>query len=82
MSKVGDDHNPLGNDLGELTNVLDDENLVIETFCSGGPKNYGYTIVDVNTGGYVKTEFKVRGTTLNQTTERKVNLELLPKLTF
>ena len=73
MSKLGDEHPPLGNYLGELTNVLDDENHVIETFCSGGLKNYGYTIVDVNTGGFIKTGFKVRGITLNQTTQRKVN---------
>ena len=60
VSKIGDEHKfpPLGNYLGELTNVLDDENHVIETFCGGGPKNYGYTIVDVNTGGFVKTGFK------------------------
>ena len=33
-----------GDYLGDLTDVLEDENCVISRFCSGGLKNYGYDI--------------------------------------
>ena len=45
FSKEGDFHPPLGDYLGDLTNILDDDKSIIETFCSGGPKNYGYRLV-------------------------------------
>ena len=80
-STQSDDHPSLGNYLGELTNVLDDDKHVIETFCSGGPKNYGYTVVNED-GEFVKTEFKVRGISLNRTTKKSVNLETLQNLIF
>ena len=82
FSKEGDFHPPLGDYLGDLTNILDDDESIIETFCSGGPKNYGYTVVDERDGSFKKTEFKVRGITLNRTTERKVNFEMLQNLIF
>ena len=54
FSKEDDFHPPLGDYLGDLTNILDDENSIIETFCSGGPKNYGYTVVDERDGSFKK----------------------------
>ena len=66
--------------MGDLTDVLEDEGLVMETFCSGGPKNYGDTVLNQRDGSYKKTKFKVKGITLNRTTERKVNFEFLQNL--
>ena len=69
VSKEGDWEPPTGSYLGELTDELDGNHIA--TFCSGGPKNYGYKL---NTG---ETVCKVRGITLNYRTVQDVNLELM-----
>ena len=72
----------LGEYLGDLTNVLEDEkyydeSCVILRYCSGGPKHYGYDVFSEERGKKIATKFKIRGIGLNRTTEKKVNFEKL-----
>ena len=68
-SEPGKPEPPLGNYLGNSTDELDGD--YITTFMSGGPKNYTYHTV----GG--KSETKVRGITLNHTTQQKINPDVI-----
>ena len=67
----------LGNCLGELTDVLEDDSLVIANFCSGGPKNYGYIVVKKAMGEFVKCELKVRCISINKAIQDDVNFQTL-----
>ncbi|KAJ8018826.1 putative DNA polymerase [Holothuria leucospilota] len=73
--KPGEWDPPTGDCLGELTNEIDpkDGNF-ITSFCTGGPKNYAYTL---NSG---KTVCKVRGITLNYLNSKKVNFNTLYRM--
>ena len=62
----------LGDYLGDLTDELDGD--YITTFISGGPKNYAYL---TNNG---KSVTKIRGITLDYTTTKKLNPEVMRDL--
>ncbi|KAJ8037514.1 hypothetical protein HOLleu_18344 [Holothuria leucospilota] len=63
---------PTGDYLEELTNEIDPKDgNSFTNFCTGGPKNYAYTL---NSG---KTVCKVRGITLNYRNSKKVNFNNL-----
>ncbi len=72
VSEPGKPEPPLGNYLGDLTDELDGD--YITRFMSGGPKNYAYRTA----GG--KSDTKVRGITLNHTTSKKINPEVISAL--
>ena len=65
VHKTGKPEPPLGNYLGELTDELNGD--YITTFISGGPKNYAYCTKNG------KTDTKIRGITLDYTTLKKLN---------
>ena len=65
VHKAGKPEPPLGNYLGELTDELNGD--YITTFISGGPKNYAYCTKNG------KTDTKIRGITLDYTTLKKLN---------
>ena len=69
---------PVGDFLGNLTNELEvyGKEAYIRTFCSGGPKNYAFEVVDPATGK-VSRVCKVRGITLNWQNSKTVNFETL-----
>ena len=73
ISRPGYDEPSLGDFLGELTNELDN-NDYIETFVSGGPKNYAYR---THLGQEV---CKVRGFTLNYTNSQLINFEAVKNI--
>jgi hypothetical protein len=67
----GEDMLPLGDLLGELTDELEYGERIIE-FCSGGPKNYAYTVEDRD--GKRNTHLKIKGFSLNkQSTKELLN---------
>ncbi len=74
VSKPGEPEPPLGNYLGDLTDELDGD--YITTFMSGGPKNYAYHTARG------KSETKVRGITLNRTTQQKINPDVIRALVY
>ena len=61
---------PLGNYLGEFTNELESDDIIVE-FAAAGPKNYGYR---TKKG---KVECKVRGFRLNARGQEQLNFEVL-----
>lgn len=65
---------PTGWSLGEMTNELKDygADAFIEEFVSGGPKNYAYKVAGTS-DGKKHTNIKVKGITLSNTTEKRVN---------
>jgi hypothetical protein len=69
-----------GNHLGELTDELAEygQNATIDTFVSGGPKNYAFN-VSVN-GEIVGNVCKAKGISLNAENSKIVNLETLQEL--
>ncbi|XP_048249879.1 uncharacterized protein LOC125378516 [Haliotis rufescens] len=72
------DANPeLGHSLGEFTDELDGN--TIETFVSGGPKNYGYELMNPRPDG-TRTTCKVRGFTLNYRNQRHLNFDTMKGL--
>ncbi|XP_071097939.1 uncharacterized protein [Haliotis cracherodii] len=69
------DANPeLGHSLGEFTDELDGN--TIKTFVSGGPKNYGYELMNPRPDG-TRTTCKVRGFTLNYRNQRHLNFDTM-----
>ena len=82
-SSPGDWNHPCGDQLGELTDELTcdgvgcsgcDKPHFIQTFVSGGPKNYAYQL---NSG---QTECKVRGFTLNHANSAVLNFDAIKQL--
>ncbi|XP_071093455.1 uncharacterized protein [Haliotis cracherodii] len=72
------DANPeLGHSLGEFTDELDGN--TIKTFVSGGPKNYGYELMNPTPDG-TRTTCKVRGFTLNYRNQRHLNFDTMKGL--
>ena len=78
---------PIGSFLGDMTDELRKpygEGSCITEFVSGGPKNYAYKVYSPGNQS-TATVCKVRGITLNFTSEQQVNFEsmkqLLPTLT-
>ena len=71
---------PLGSQFGKLSDVVEDENVTICEFVSGGAKNYGYKMVDA--AGKKTEKFKARGFTLNHATSLKVGFEKLKSIIF
>ena len=63
---------PLGNYLGDLTDELNGD--YITSFISGGPKNYAYRTKNG------KTDTKIRGITLDHTTLKKLNHDVVRAL--
>ena len=61
---------PLGDALGDFTNELGPDEFITE-FCSGGPKNYGYTTNQDH------TECKVKGFSLNAQGAAQLNYQVL-----
>ena len=61
---------PLGDNLGEMTNELDNGDFITE-FTSAGPKNYGYKTCQG------KVCCKVRGFTLNVRGSQQVNCDVM-----
>jgi hypothetical protein len=49
----------------------------IDEFVSGGPKNYAYRICDSNTKQTINIVCKVRGITLNYSTCKQVNFDVI-----
>ncbi len=74
VSKPDEPEPPLGNYLGDLTDELGGD--YITTFMSGGPKNYAYHTAQG------KSETKVRGITLNHTTQQKINPDVIRALVY
>ena len=74
LSQLGQPEPRLGNYIGDLTDELGGEHIMV--FASGGPKNYCYK---TNSG---KTEVKVRAITLDCTARQKVNFEVICALVF
>ena len=74
VSEPGKPEPPLGNYLGDLTDELDGDHIT--TFVSGGPKNYAYHTAKG------KSETKVRGITLNHTTQQKINPDVIRALVY
>ena len=72
VHKSGKPEPPLGNYLGELTDELNGD--YITTFISGGPKNYTYCTKNG------KTDTKIRGITLDYTTLKKLNPDVVRAL--
>ena len=66
-----------GDKLGDMTNELA-PNEYIEEFVSGGPKNYAYKILRPD--GSTKTVCKVKGITLNYTSSKIVNFDLIKEM--
>ncbi|KAJ8019801.1 putative DNA polymerase [Holothuria leucospilota] len=78
---------PIGNFLGDMTDELRKpygEGSYITEFVSGGPKNYAYKVYSPDKQSSAKV-CKVRGITLNFSTEQNINFDsmrqLLPTLT-
>ncbi|XP_071118386.1 uncharacterized protein [Haliotis cracherodii] len=67
----------LGNSLGEFTDELDGN--TIKTFVSGGPKNYGYELMNPRPDGTHRT-CKVRGFTLNYRNQQHLNFDTMKGL--
>ena len=61
-TKQGQSKPQLGDYLGDLTDEI--QNNRIKTFATGGPKNYGYELLNPDKEGN-KAHCKVRGITLN-----------------
>lgn len=72
---------PVGDFLGDLTDELQDygPGSYIDTFVSGGPKNYAYR-VRVGGGDVFKTVCKVKGVNLNYSNIAKVNFDTLQQM--
>ena len=76
-----DKHNPNdiilknGDLLGDWTNELENNEKMVGTFLSGGPKNYSYELEVKDKDGKIKikTKTKVKGFTLNKETSEKIN---------
>lgn len=66
----------LGDFLGEFTYELKTPGDYIVEFCAGGPKNYGYWMVQG------KQECKVRGFSLNVEGSQQLNYEVLRQNTL
>jgi hypothetical protein len=64
-----------GDKLGDMTSELKPSERILE-FVSGGLKNYSYRVIGVVTGRS-KTVCKVRGITLNYSTMRTVNFDVM-----
>ena len=69
FTRDGDYHPDLGKYLGQFKDELKGDHIT--TFCSGGPKNYGYK----TSSGKVCT--KVRGFTLNREGSRQLNFAIM-----
>ncbi|XP_071088741.1 uncharacterized protein [Haliotis cracherodii] len=67
----------LGHSLGEFTDELDGN--TIKTFVSGGPKNYGYELMNPRPDGTCMT-CKVRGFTLNYRNQQHLNFDTMKGL--
>ena len=65
---------PLGNYLGELTDEIDPKDGFIQTFVSGGPKNYA---MKLSNG---KTIVKIRGITLNSAASELINFDTVKEI--
>jgi hypothetical protein len=74
VSKPGEPEPRLGNHLGELTDELGGDHIMV--FASGGPKNYCYK---TNTG---KVTMKIRGITLDCTATQRVNFDVIRALVY
>lgn len=75
IEREGEYSPPLGNNLGELTSEVNPKDgKFIQTFISGGPKNYAYKL---DSG---KTVCKVRGITLNYNAVKLVNFDTLNEM--
>ncbi len=74
VSEPGKPEPSLGNYLGDLTDELDGD--YITKFMSGGPKNYAYHTAKG------KSETKVRGITLNHSTQQKISPEVIRALVY
>ena len=72
VHKSSEPEPPLGNYLEELTDKLNGD--YITTFISGGPKNYAYRTKNG------KTDTKIRGITLDYTTLKKLNPDVVRAL--
>jgi G:T-mismatch repair DNA endonuclease (very short patch repair protein) len=66
---------PTGSYLGDLECEIPN-GCFLKRYVSGGPKNYGYEVVDEN-GSVVKTVVKVKGITQNSGNSNIVNFETL-----
>ena len=73
-TKQGEQKPLLGDYLGDLTNEIQDNSIQI--FATGGPKNYGYELLNPDKNGN-KSHCKVRGITLNYKNRQNVNFDVL-----
>ena len=73
-TKPGEQKPPLGDYLGDLTDKI--QHNRIQTFVTGGPKNYGYRLRYLDRDGN-DTHGKVRGITLNYKNLLNVNFDVL-----
>jgi hypothetical protein len=82
VSRHEQDRVPTGNFLGDMTDELvknyGAESYITE-FASGGPKNYGFKVVNPTTGKE-SAEIKVRGFTVNSQTVAMLNFENLKEM--
>ena len=64
-----------GDLLGDWTNELENNEKMVGTFLSGGPKNYSYELEETDKEGKTKTKYKtkVKGFTLNKETSEMIN---------
>lgn len=69
---------PLGDNLGDLESEVE-PNCHIDSFVSGGAKNYSYKVLD-SEGNIKKIVTKVRGITQNSGNAELVNYEKLKKI--
>tara|TARA_R110000823_G_scaffold195755_1_gene327095 strand:- start:3333 stop:7490 length:4158 start_codon:yes stop_codon:yes gene_type:complete len=71
-----------GDLLGDWTNELKNNQKMVGSFVSGGPKNYSYELEETQSDGSIKmkTKTKVKGISLNKETSDKINHHSIKEL--
>ena len=77
---TGENKNPTGRFLGDMTDALEyfEPGSYISYFTSAGPKFYAYIVKSPN--GQTHEISKVKGLTLNSSTDNKVNYDRIKSL--
>ena len=71
---------PIGDFLGDMTDEIEKDygpNAYIDEFASGGPKNYGYNVI--NPPNPPKTCTKIKGLNITEGLKHKLNFETVKK---